>query len=388
MAALFSVDELFILDQNIQAARQHQIGDEFLSWNPQHNVSAEKRINNLRSAHKHEFLQRLTANPEMIVDALLIHFHAKKWVLMDLVKGKDSDLITEADTPQNRMYLKQILSGLKTIPSSYGHSAIVRFFRATGKQAKLTKHEGCGILGKEYGWTNNDAAYFLSVFSTEPLSKILIVNDSPDPYSSELKDEDVAYSDRWAITVTDKNSNLFDQMINILINRGLGEAPKTVEKIVKPHKAKQFKVGDKITGSNLRDLPEGSLVKWTYEVIEPTMGNKEFQLETKNFEFVFVSREVGLVKIRPVINGKAYGVRTMQSTKLYQNEYSSERSAEYAGEWAGETLDIEVVAHAMWKDPVSKKDAWKPTSVKKSKFKYIRVEDDSGKYLQSNREYI
>ena len=265
------------------------------------------------------------------------------------------------------------------MPRSWAKSATTRFFRGIGKQAKepWASKPGAGVLGTDYGWKTRESEWFIGLFYGYwygiSIADLFFSDDSPDCYgedAAEIRDEG---GNPFAATRKERDTSFIDTLLEILEKRGLADdiaAP--AEKVPKPRKVKEFKPGDVITSRNLRDLPEGAHLRWTfadYPHGHMARGNYDtiWTATLNTFEMVLVGRGTGYAQVRPIVDGRAFGVLDISSSKLYKEDWDwCEPVAEYLGQWDGEVIDVQI-----------DRKAWKP---KKSKAKRKTVAPVEGSY--------
>jgi hypothetical protein len=362
---LFSAADMSLWDAKKAEARVARPSDEIYhptSPNP-YNKSANARVWAIESAWRVERLRRIRSRPDDVLNLLLVAFLEKgstpiTWE--EVFEGGLGDRLKTADTPETRKHVHTVLRGLKAVPRSWAKSATTRFFRGIGKQGESPWSEkpGAGVLSKAYGWKTFEAEWFVELFYRDPMSGVFFADDSVDPYSEEGHEVDEEGGNRFAATTKSRDDEFFDTLIGLLEARGLAiEIDKPDIPAPKPHKPKVFQPGDVITARNLRDLPVGSHIRWImtdypYGSRAPT--TTEFETEERTYEFVLVERQPKELQVRPVMQGKAFGIRPMPSSILYKTDYSrDETEATYLGPWTGEVIDIEV-----------SRDGWKPKTKK------------------------
>lgn len=377
---LFTVEEMASWEARKVDARVELPGDEvFHRGSPRpYNKSASDRAQAVDQAWRVERLRRIRGRPEDLLDMLLVAFREKGSmpITLEAVYTGLGDRLKAADTAEIRKHIHTVLRGLKAIPRSWAKSATTRFFRGIGKQGEKPWAEkpGAGVLSKDYGWKTFEAEWFVGLFYQGPMSGVFFADDSVDPYSEEGREVDEDGGNRFAATTKSRDDEFFDTLISILETRGLAaDIDKPDIPAPKPHKVKVFKTGDVINAKNLRDLPAGSLVRLV--VVTYPSGFRgptspvEFEAEECTYDLVLVEREPGELRVRPVMQGKAFASRQMTSTSLYRASYErNEVTATYIEPWAGEVLDVEIA-----------RDGWKPKKRKVRRQREGKYPDD--KYI-------
>ena len=380
-APLFTAEELESWKQRERDAKVPRPDDNvFHPDSPRpYNESAWVRAKAVQVAMSIERYRRIRLRPENILDALTVAFYEKGTLPLiwdDIWEGGLGDRLVGADSPDTRRWLHTVLQGLRAVPRSWATSATTKFFRGIGKQgeAPWSSKPGAGILSKDYGWTTDAAAWFVGLFYKYPLDKLFFSDDSPDPYGDEGREIADEGGERFAATRKDRDDAFFDALLKILEDRGLGDMPDAQVKVPKPHKARAWTVGDKITSRNIRDVPEGAYIEW--RLVMPEGGGPyregDFQYVHNTYGLVFGTRNAGRVDVRPVVKGTAFGWQGMASSSLYKvmSYRYAEAEAIYQGMWKGPVLDVEI-----------NDKAWKALRTQIVKMRTVRVEED-GKFVR------
>lgn len=350
---LFSAEEEAEWEARRQDALRERPGDDVhvRSDGSKYNSSTWPRTRQVARSKKIARRNKMRARPEDILAVLLVGFQEKGSVSMspeEIWETGLGDRLKAANTPENRRHVYEIIQGLQQVPRSWATSATTRFFRGTGKQAKppWSEKPGAGLLSKDYGWTTDQTNWYVSLFyNSYFFDGIFFSDDSPDPYGAEGREVEEEGGDRWAATTKERDDSLFTSLLKLLEEQGLADAvPKPKVKKVKPRKAKTWKIGDKINSRNLRDLPQGALIKLEHGDY-PWGWRKEekFTAKIKVREMVFEGRETGTIKVRPVVEGRAFGKIDFSSSLLYKQDWQiPEAVATYEGQWEGETINVKV----------------------------------------------
>lgn len=352
--SLFTEKEMETWAAKKKEAQQDQPSDEIFHRDSPHpyNKSAWNRLQMIDNAWRVERLRRIRSRPDDVLNFLVVAFHERgsQPITWEDTFGKGfGDRLTQADTPQVRRHLHDVLEGLRVVPRSWATSATTRFFRGIGKQGEKPWSEkpGAGVLSKEHGWKTFEADWFVGLFYNSLMAGVFFTDDSIDPYGEEGREVLEEGGNRFAVTSNIRDDAFFDDLINRLAARGLAVdivKPEVVPP--KPRKVKVFQTGDVITEKNLRDLPTNSHLQWT--VVQYPGGYRGqqpeiFEAEERTYELVVLERETGILKTRPVMSGKAFSPQEIVSSSLYKKRYDkNEVTATYLGPWTGETLDVEV----------------------------------------------
>lgn len=363
---LFTAEDLAEWNARYDEAKTPRDTDEFPYPNRQYNASLQARVSAHHQAFKMERLRRIAARPEDVANLLLVAFHEKGTTPLswDEAFGGLGERLTAADTPETRKHVHAVLTALKTVPRSWAKSAATRFFRGTGAQGKppWSNKPGAGVLSKDYDWKQYQAEWFMEFFYTGHFCDLFFPDDSPDCYGAEAYEIDEAGGNRFAATRKERDDEFFDALIGVLEARGLAQViDKPDIPQPKPHKAKVFQPGDKVTTKNVRDLPSGSHIRFTLH-LSGRAGPRgaEGHDVTRHYvlEGVYVERKKpGLYEIRPLV---APGVVV---SPVLVNKWAF-ADAEYIGPWGGQTLDgvevkrYEVEGWYSW----DVRWAWKPVS--------------------------
>ncbi len=361
-APLLTAADMADWDAKKAAAGQGRDGDEIYhpaSPTP-YNKSASDRVSAVSAAWRVERLRRIRARPSDLLDGLLVAFSERgKDVLLleDVFEGKLGERLAIADNPENRRHLHTILQGLRVVPRSWAKSATTRFFRGNGKQgdgAWATK-PGAGVLSKDYGWTGFEAEWFISLFYNSLLAGVFFTDDSVDLSSAEAHEIEADGGNRFAATRKDRDDEFFDALIGVLEARGMAagiEVPhRDPPKVRKP---RVFKVGDVITASNLRDLPDGAIVEMS--LVEYPSGAHwqkpaaAFEAEVHIYECVLAGRDKKSLYLRPIVSGIAFAPRPMSPGSLHRKGGTGrdEVQSVYKGQHTGPVIEAALDRDRGW----------------------------------------
>jgi hypothetical protein len=183
------------------------------------------------------------------------------------------------NTPEHRRDLYTFLKGYSETPASYAMSATTRFFRGIGKQ-KGMKNFGCGAFGTKSKWKNDEVknvvdmlipAHYDSMPNVTLPDLFAVCNNTEDAIYRRIEELDAKGDydhDLWGATFKATNIKRDkDYLLELCANlKDKGLAPAVVhapKPVKKARKKKVFKNGDKITKSNIRDLPFGSEIELT-----------------------------------------------------------------------------------------------------------------------------
>ncbi len=182
------------------------------------------------------------------------------------------------NTPENRRVLHTLLQALIECPRTWARSAVQRHLRGTGKQ-KETKYTGNGVFGTGSGWKEDETTLVMKVLmgTTNDRGLNISTADVLCMYVEGFEDlnEEAweAAGQAWengkdvnpfAVTQTKRNVRFLKNLSTTLEHMGLGpEMARPAPKVKKTRKAKTFKVGDKVTTRNMRDVPVGGRVEVT-----------------------------------------------------------------------------------------------------------------------------
>jgi hypothetical protein len=349
---IFTDAEVAAWDKKTKDAMNHVAGDKVYrpeGPNP-YNESGCRRRDAVGRAFRVEQLRRMRARPDDILNLILVAFHEKG---TDTLTWEDvfvhglPDRISKADTPETRKHVHTVLDALHHMPLSWGMSAALRFFRGTGKQGKppWSDKVGAGVLGKNYGWKQFEADWFMHLFYGWPLTDLFLKDDSPDCYGEEAHEIEEEGGNRWAATHKERDDDFIDSLMELLKGRGLAEAiiqpdiPKP-----KPRKVKVFKPGDRITTRTVRDLPAGSHFRWIH--LERAYRGEDRVTEHFTYDGVYLSKMGhGDYAVRPVMESTAFEAQECSGSRVFAQ-------AEYLGPWEGPVLEVEA---AQWKTSKRKK---------------------------------
>lgn len=297
----------------------------------------------LEAAQLSEVVRRTQARVEEYLNGLIIVVGSRGESgvsFYEIFSNADTEsfiaLLAMHDTPEVRRDLYTILRGLSEVPRSWARSAIVRFFRGTGKQAKATYH-GAGLFGTRYGWKTREidlvCQWMVDTLYGRPLMLFAAARD-------ELIDADPDYEIRsetneFAVTRFDRDAAFTQKLCEMLEARGLGPVPAPAsQKPKKPRKVKEFKSGDVIRRRQLRDLPLPAHVRIPIQRFDE---ESEQWLDATIEHVVLKLWDGGVYEYALVApNGKAY-------TKAYSLSYMTQEKAwlegaTFLGPWTGDLV--------------------------------------------------
>jgi hypothetical protein len=256
--ALFTKKEIDKHEAKVAALKWNR--DDGTPWN-----EYWSQVEALRRAHLIEQVRRAQARPEDFLNGLitLVGKRGGQYIVFEhaFASAGSRDikkLIKDADTPETRRSLYTILQALTEVPKSWATSAFVRFLRGTGKQ-KGSKYHGAGTFGSDYDWKEREVKGICDVMigGHNPYSKVLVsyadveqeIRDAPDY-------EIIDYDTQFKATRVERDVEFIEQLCKMLEARGLGPIPSPkAKKAKKARKPKNFKPGDIVRKSTLRDLP-------------------------------------------------------------------------------------------------------------------------------------
>lgn len=324
-----------------------------------------KRKEIITKAARVEKVKRMRARPDRVLRFIVISV-SEKCALGFTPKELwgESDSLEQryevANTPENRWIILTILRGIQKIPSSWGRSAALRFFRGIGKQ-KTIDLPGAGILSAERGWTTNQANAMVEIFYDSEISP-LFVKDVTSEVMLDRDEIDEIYDaggNPHAIVQNEKDKKFIAMMIEAVEKQEIIE-PLFEVKEKKVYVQKVLKPGIIITQNNVRDLVPGSHLEMSE--IDYDMGwghGEEFGGVSKVYDLVVVGRTVGELLIRPILKGVAFAQRSLPSSHLYKSGYGRNCvETKFVGPWVGQDVDVEIG-----------RDAWKPRTSKKVLFR-------------------
>ena len=252
-------------------------------------------------------------------------------------------LLDQHNTPENRRVLYTILRALGEIPKTWARSAFGRHLRGQGKQ-KDTGYYGNGVFGAGSGWTQRELDPILIAMAdgNNASSEVLVYLDPQFADYPDAEMFEAAYAaasgdaNPFAMTLVHRDTEFINVLCGTLEHMGLGPemdkpAPKRKPKTRKP---KVFKVGNKVTARNKRDLLPGATIKpekWDEHRIGGWSGHFYGDTSTPRFsELAFVLRDRG----RGWIQGDLIVVAT---GKVFEKDWKSYNTSDLHGEYIGQT---------------------------------------------------
>ena len=366
-----------------------------------YNLTARQRLIEVEKSFELEKVRRIRKRHKEILDGLLTAMYEKGSAPIDwekiLTQGVEPSRLEKADVPWMRTRLHTVLSALKVVPRSWGATAVTRFLRGVGKQGKppWSNKTGAGCMNKDWGWKQNEVTWFVGHFFPYygELKNVFFCDDSPEAYGEEAEEIRNSGGDQFAATRNERDDDLLNALIKMLEERGLTTLKAPAPKKTKTRKKKVFKPGDTINQRNLRDVPIGATMRWTftrypYGAFSLKNAGTPFEVEIETYDMVLVGRERGMLKIRPVSDDVAYHAHDMRSSRIYSadsyQQEEQENKCKYLGQWDKEVSDIGLLTGrpSYCTGYVDKFSGWKKVSSKKEKRVYVRVEDNNGRYLR------
>ena len=257
------------------------------------------------------------------------------------------EVIAKNDNPEARRDLYTILRALTEIPKTWGASAVVRFFRGTGKQ-KNARYHGAGMFSSAYGWKERELKVVVDKIVGDrwygnAYSQVLMQYEDMYNEISEAASEDYSIdvdARNYAVNCS-RDVEFINKLCDLLEKRGLGPVPTpAAAKPKKDRKVKEFKSGDIIRRSNMRDLPLPAHVRLNIQKYDK--DSKQWLDDT--LEQVVIGLGSGVYYERYIMPGTD---RAYPTNVRYDFGISKDRleGAVYLGPWKGKivkTKDIKL----------------------------------------------
>lgn len=271
------------------------------------------------------------------------------------------ELVTKCDNPESRRALYTILKSLTEVPKSWGLSAFVRFLRGTGKQ-KGAKYHGAGMFSAVYGWKEREVKSIADIIVGDRWDmggnycKTLMryadveseINEANRAYEDGISDYEVVdYDVKFYATRVERDVDFINKLCKILEERGLGPVPTpAAAKPKKVRKPKEYKSGDVIRKTTLRDLPLPAHVRLNIQKYDK---DSEQWLDDTLEQVVTSLTNYGQYHCHYVMPGtkRAYPENIRYSVGEYKERLYG---ATYLGPWEGQLVKTkEMKLNFRWK---------------------------------------
>jgi len=210
--------------------------------------------------------RRIQANPQPLLAGLLAGGAGRGAFGLNLLACYDdpTQIPTTGVTDATRRELHTMLLMLRDCPKTWARSAFCRALRGTGAQ-KDYSHEATGMFGTGSGWKTRDLDIAVRPLWEGVSSEALVwydprINAYPDEEMWEAAFAEDGNGNPFAFTLVEKDKDFIDKLLALLDADGMAPAMTRPKKAAK-RKGKQWKVGDRVAGGNIRLLPVGTKVQ-------------------------------------------------------------------------------------------------------------------------------
>lgn len=166
-------------------------------------------------------------------------------------------------TPEHRWWTQKLLEAIRVLPGNVAATGVRKHLRGLAKKKRVGYDP---VFTSERGWKDAQVEQLAFILFTE-LGYPLLSSFAPGydgDYLATLSQEEreKLRGNRYAVTQTAVNKDFVDDLLRQLMDTDRQPPPAPEPKIPsKPRKVKQFKVGDKVTARNMRDVPAGSILQ-------------------------------------------------------------------------------------------------------------------------------
>ena len=255
--------EVMEWDNRIQRAHEKRHDQDRDSYKRDRIVQAMRRarIIELAKERPHEYL----ANLIVLISS---HGTAGQVDLEATYSDFNSDAVSKWNTEEGRWWTDKFLEAVENMPNNYAMSAASRYLKGTGKQAGIKK-PGVGLMSVDSGWKSSEVQMITSIFFSGTFGAPCYDPEYIGMYSDYLQDNNFTEEEKdslwegnpFAHMRAEKDLEFIAELRRMLTDLGMKAPPARQPKVQKPpRKVKNFKVGDSITKSNLRDLPDGTVI--------------------------------------------------------------------------------------------------------------------------------
>ena len=199
----------------------------------------------------------------------------------------DPDEVDTYNTPEGRWWTDKFLEAVANMPTTYAVSAARRYLKGNGKQAKLTT-PGVGLMSVNNGWKGKEvdlvtAMFFDTTFGAPCYDPEYIGEHSDADLDEDQREELWESGAAYSAMRCEKDKDFIQELRDILATMEMKAPNITPPKPKKPRKIKVFKVGDKVTKRNARDLPVGAVIGFVGKPNKWRCGDADVPKSHKNY---------------------------------------------------------------------------------------------------------